>query len=235
MCPGSKLAITIGRCRRQRSPLAENTPLKPISLEMAASRRVRWKPSGRSRSTAAIVSGFASTRICRGPTRKRKASPYLRLHASAVRCSFAGLICSMFPRSGKPCGPGRSWMRRSLSTSTLRFCHIEEHAVHIGEAILAERAAGGEELEARFALAPGERLHAQVRVVVAQPLQALLERGEALDLEADMVGARAHDAGAFVVADAPGHDEKRHGSVAQVEVRVVALLVLQSENLDVEL
>src|SRR5512134_2044816 len=60
MCRGSKLAITIGRCRRHASPLAENTPLKPMSSAIALRRSLRWKPSGRSRSSAAIVSGFAT-------------------------------------------------------------------------------------------------------------------------------------------------------------------------------
>src|SRR5688572_16041985 len=112
MCAGSNAAITIGRCRRHCSPLEEKTPPKPIWRAIAFRRGVRWKPSGRSRSTVAIASAFAITRNSRSVMRKRKYSPYLRTQSSAMRCRRAGSTSSMLPMSGSPRGPGRSRMRR---------------------------------------------------------------------------------------------------------------------------
>src|SRR5687768_14748973 len=43
--------------------------------------------------------------------RKRKTSPYCRLHLSATRCRLAESICRRLPRIGSPRGPGRSAMR----------------------------------------------------------------------------------------------------------------------------
>jgi hypothetical protein len=72
MCDGSKLPITTERCRRQASPLAENTPSKPISRAIMLRRVLRRKPPGRSRRIVAIVSGLATTKNSRGPIRNRK-------------------------------------------------------------------------------------------------------------------------------------------------------------------
>ena len=94
--------------RRHASPFAEKTPLKPMYFEISTRRCPRLKPSGRSRSTAAMVSGFASARKRRAPMRNEKNSPYSRLHFSAVRCSVAESISSRLPRIGSPRGPGSS-------------------------------------------------------------------------------------------------------------------------------
>ena len=75
MCVGSKPAMTIGRWRRHCPPFEENRPPKPICLAVAFSLLLRWKPSGRSRSTAAMASGLAMARNSRVPMRKRKYSP----------------------------------------------------------------------------------------------------------------------------------------------------------------
>src|SRR5215831_3441942 len=112
MCAGSKPAITIGRWRFHSAPFAAKTPPKPISREMRLMRSVRWKPSGRSRSTAAIASGSAIARKVRLAMRKRKKSPYLRRHASAARCIREDSICSALPNTGSPAGPGRSLISR---------------------------------------------------------------------------------------------------------------------------
>ena len=75
MCEGSKLAITIGRWRRHCSPFEEKRPPNPICRAVAFSFELRWKPSGRSRRTAAMASGLAMARNSRLPMRKRKNSP----------------------------------------------------------------------------------------------------------------------------------------------------------------
>src|SRR5206468_2382616 len=97
--------------------------------------------------------------------------------------------------------PASKWRTLRASTRIL-FGNIQQYAVDVGDAVLAQRARRSEEFHARFALAPGERLRAQVRIVVAQLLQALLEGVQALHLEAEVIGSRAHDAGALVIGDA---------------------------------
>src|SRR5439155_15727515 len=69
----------------------------------------------------------------------------------------------------------------------------------------------------------------QLRVVVAELLQPLLERRQALDLEAEVIGPRAHDARALVVADAPGDEHERHAPVGEMEVAVRAHHRLEAE------
>src|SRR5262249_29220476 len=80
---------------------------------------------------------------------------------------------------------GRSARRRGAIFPWLG--EVEENAVRVGEAVRAERAAGGEELQARLALGSRERQRAQVRVVVADRLEALLHRLQVLDFEPDVI------------------------------------------------
>jgi hypothetical protein len=67
--------MTIGRWRRHRSPFAANSPSNPISRATSPMRDVRWKPSGRSRRTLAIVSASVIAKNSRRPRLKRKHGP----------------------------------------------------------------------------------------------------------------------------------------------------------------
>ena len=71
MWPGSKAAITIGRCRRHFSPLEANNPPKPISVAVLDTRSVRLKVPGRSRSASAATCGSPITTNCRDQMRTR--------------------------------------------------------------------------------------------------------------------------------------------------------------------
>src|SRR5207248_9408045 len=93
----------------------------------------------------------------------------LRIHTSAEEPSEA----PWSRRTGAPL-PASKWRTLRASTRIL-FGNIQEHAVDIGDAVLAQRARRSEELNARLALAPGERPRAQMRIVVAELLQAPLE------------------------------------------------------------
>src|SRR5258705_12981134 len=100
-------------------------------------------------------------------------------------------------------------MKFSFTVVRLLLGDVEQYAVRVGEMMSAVRAAL-EEREPRLPLwscAQGEG--AQVRIVVADGLQALLHRPQALHPEADVIRPGPGDAAAVVVEDAPGRSEER--------------------------
>src|SRR5882762_9487137 len=128
-------------------------------------------------------------------------------------------------------------MKFSFTVVRLLLGDVEQHAVRVGEMMSAVRAAL-EEREPRLPLrsrAQGEG--AQMRIVVADGLQALLHRLQALHLEADVIRTGPRDAAALVVEDAPGHEEQGDPAVAQVMVRVAGFpgQPLEAEQVGVEL
>src|SRR5712691_7122153 len=115
-------------------------------------------------------------------------------------------------------------MKSSFTFARLFLGDVEQHAVWVGEMMRTVRAAL-EEREPRPALrsrAQGEG--AQMRIVVAHGLQALLHGLQALHLEADVIRPGPRDAAAVVVEDAPGHEEQGDPAVAQIMARVAGLL-----------
>src|SRR5258706_15147401 len=113
----------------------------------------------------------------------------------------------------------------SFTVVRLLLGDVEQHAVRVGEMMSAVRAAL-EERESRLPLrsrAQGEG--AQMRIVVADGLQALLHGLQALHPEADVIRPGPRDAAALVVEDAPGHEEQGDPAVAQIMVRVTLLLM----------
>src|SRR5436190_24160889 len=93
-------------------------------------------------------------------------------------------------------------MKFSFTFVLLLLGDVEQHAVRVGEMMRTVRAAL-EEREARLALrsrAQGEG--AQMRIVVADGLQALFHRLQALHPEADVIRPGPRDAAAVVVEDA---------------------------------
>src|SRR5258707_6784703 len=128
-------------------------------------------------------------------------------------------------------------MKFSFTVVRLLLGDVEQHAVRVGEMMSAVRATL-EEREPCLPLrscAQGEG--AQMRIVVADGLQALLHGLQALHSEADVIRPRPRDAAAPVVEDAPGHEEQGYPAVAQVMVRVAGFLgqPLEGEPVDVEL
>src|SRR5258706_15763966 len=125
----------------------------------------------------------------------------------------------------------------SFTVVRLLLGEVGQTAVRVGERMTPVRAAL-EGREPRLPLrsrAQGEG--AQMRIVVADGLQALLHGLQALHPEADVIRPRPRDAAAPVVEDAPGHEEQGYPAVAQVMVRVAGLLgqPLEAEQVDVEL
>src|SRR6267142_384122 len=128
-------------------------------------------------------------------------------------------------------------MKFSFTVVRLLLGDVEQHAVGVGEMMSAVRAAL-EEREPRLPLRScAQREGAQMRIVVADGLQALLHGLQALHPEADVIRPGPGDAAALVVEDAPGHEEQGDPAVAQVMVRVAGSLVqaLEAEQVDVEL
>src|SRR5258706_7240348 len=119
-------------------------------------------------------------------------------------------------------GPSTS-MKFSFTVVRLLLGDVEQHAVRVGEMMSAVRAAL-EEREPRLPLRPrAQREGAQMRIVVADCLQALLYRLQALHPEADVIRPGPHDAAAVVVEDATGHEEVGDAAVAPVMVLVARL------------
>src|SRR5882762_6885225 len=115
-------------------------------------------------------------------------------------------------------------MKSSFTFVRLFLGDVEQHAVWVGEMMRTVRAAL-EEREPRLAFrsrAQGEG--AQMRIVVAHGLQALLHRLHALHPEAEVIRTGPRDSAALVVEDAPGHEDQGDPAVAQIVVRVAGLL-----------
>src|SRR5712671_16842 len=94
-------------------------------------------------------------------------------------------------------------MKFSFTVIRLLLGDVEQHAVRVGEMMSAVGAAL-EEREACLPLrscAQGEG--PQMRIVVADGLQAFLHRLQALHPEADVIRPGPRDAAAVVVEDAP--------------------------------
>src|SRR5712691_11049447 len=115
-------------------------------------------------------------------------------------------------------------MKFSSTVVRLLLGDVEQHPVGVGE-VMSAAGAAGEECEPRLALRPrtqGEG--AQMRIVVADGVQALLHRLQALHPEADVIRTGPRDSAALVVEDAPGHEDQGDPAVPQVMVRVAGLL-----------
>src|SRR5213083_575632 len=115
-------------------------------------------------------------------------------------------------------------MKFSFTVARLLLGDVEQHAVGVGE-VMSAAGAALEEREPRLpfrSCAQGER--AQMRIVVAYGLQALLHRPQALHLEADVIRTGPRDSSALIVEDAPGHEDQGDPAVAQIMIRVAGFL-----------
>src|SRR5438046_9031266 len=128
-------------------------------------------------------------------------------------------------------------MKFSFTVARLLVCYVEQHAVRVGEVMSAAGAAleAGEPRPALRSRAQGEG--AQMRIVLAHGLQAVLHGVQALHPEADVIRTGPSDSAALVVEDAPGHEHQGDPPVAQIMVRVAGFLrePLEAEQVDVEL
>src|SRR2546423_418694 len=128
-------------------------------------------------------------------------------------------------------------MKFSFTVARLLLCDVEQHAVRVGE-VMSAAGAALEEGEPRPALrsrAQGEG--AQMRIVLAHGLQALLHGLQTLHPEADVIRAGPRDPAALVIEDAPRHDYQRDPAVAQIMAGVAGFpgKPLEAEQVDVEL
>src|SRR5881394_217384 len=116
------------------------------------------------------------------------------------------------------------------------FGRVDQYAVGVGE-VEFPALAPLEEVEPRPTfLAGADGKATQMRVVLTDGLESLLERGEAFDLEAQVIRPRPRNATAFVVANVPGHEHQRHAAVGElIRIGALALEELQSEDVRVEL
>src|SRR5437879_2484769 len=128
-------------------------------------------------------------------------------------------------------------MKFSSTVARLPLCDVEQHAVRVGEVMSAAGTAleEGEPRPPFRSRAQGEG--AQMRIVLAHGLQALLHRLQALHLEADVIRTGPRDSAALIVEDAPGHDDQGDPAVAQIMASVADFPgeSLEAEQVDVEL
>ena len=114
---------------------------------------------------------------------------------------------------------------------------IDEDAVAIGQAVLAQGTGTLEQLRQRLAFGTGaDGLGRQARIFRRDAGDVVVAGLHALDPEADMVHARRRDAGAGVIVYRPGHDDECHRPVAQIVIGIAvgAVAGLQLENAGVE-
>src|SRR5437879_6051530 len=107
-------------------------------------------------------------------------------------------------------------MKFSFTVARLLLCDVEQHAVRVRE-VMSTAGTALEEGEPRSALrsrAQGEG--AQMRIVLAHGLQALLHGLQALHLEPNVIRTGPRDPAALVIEDAPRHDDQRDPAVAQI-------------------
>src|SRR5882672_11052492 len=98
-------------------------------------------------------------------------------------------------------------MKFSFTATRLLLCDVEKHAVRVGE-VMSAAGTALEEREPRSALrSRAQREGAQMRIVLAHGLQALLHRLQVLDPEAEVIRTRPRDSAALV-EDAPRHDDQ---------------------------
>src|SRR5437016_6036731 len=92
-------------------------------------------------------------------------------------------------------------------------------------------AASPEELEACGSFLPRAQRHAaQMGIVLSDTLEPLLERRDALHLEADVIGTGTHDASARVIANVPWQEDELHAPIAQVEAGTILREELEAEH-----
>src|SRR5260221_1189925 len=128
-------------------------------------------------------------------------------------------------------------MKFSFTAARLLLRDVEEYAVRVGEVMSAAGTALEEGEPSPPFRSRAQREGAQMRIVLAHGLQALLHRLQVLDPEAEVIRTRPCDSAALVVEDAPRHDDQGDPAVAQVMAGVAGLPAepREAEQVDIEL